>query len=159
MWPSAMTLSLDFQGQFLTVSQEWEGSLTLNERDVCRWDVRLTFDFKLWPHPWPWSWIFKVKFWNCCISGMGGGWVGGGRGGSGGRVLSKVVATFNHVAGPLIFFYGHHWGCLNNPVFSNLGLCAARWAHFMCHHELWPTSVSHLFFFLNSSLCLAGGKH
>ena len=29
----------------------------------------------------------------------------------------------------------------------------------MCHHELWPTSVSHLFSFLNSSLGLAGGKH
>ena len=23
------------------------------------------------PHPWPWPWIFKVKFWKCCISGMG----------------------------------------------------------------------------------------
>ena len=21
---------------------------------------------------WPWPWIFKVKFWKCCISGMGG---------------------------------------------------------------------------------------
>ena len=26
----------------------------------------------------------------------------------------------------------------------------------MCHHELWPTSVSHPFSFLNSSLGLAG---
>ena len=24
------------------------------------------------PHPWPWPWIFKVKYWNCCNSGMGG---------------------------------------------------------------------------------------
>ena len=23
------------------------------------------------PHPWPWHWVFKVKFWKCCISGMG----------------------------------------------------------------------------------------
>ena len=29
-------------------------------------------DFKLWPHPWPSPWIFMVKYWNCCISGMGG---------------------------------------------------------------------------------------
>ena len=28
----------------------------------------------------------------------------------------------------------------------------------MYHHELWPTSESHPFSFLNSSLCLAGGK-
>ena len=27
-------------------------------------------DFELWPHPWPW--IFRVNFWNSCISGMGG---------------------------------------------------------------------------------------
>ena len=31
------------------------------------------------------------------------------------------------------------------------------WAHFMCHHELWPTSASHPFS-LNSSLGFAGGK-
>ena len=29
----------------------------------------------------------------------------------------------------------------------------------MCHHELWPTSVSHPFSSLNSSLGFAGGKH
>ena len=56
-------------------------------------------------------------------------------------------------------WHGCHRGCLNNPIFSNLGLCAACWAHFMCHHELWPTSVSHPFSFLNSSLGLAGEKH
>ena len=52
-----------------------------------------------------------------------------------------------------------HRGCWNNLIFSNLGLCAACWAHFMCHHELWPTSVSHPFSSLNSSLGFAGGKH
>ena len=36
-------------------------------------------------------------------------------------------------------------GCLNNPVCSNLGLCAACWACFMCDQELWPTSASHPF--------------
>ena len=29
-------------------------------------------DFKGWPHPWRWPLIFKVKFWKCCIWGMGG---------------------------------------------------------------------------------------
>ena len=53
----------------------------------------------------------------------------------------------------------HHRWCLNNPIFSNLGLCAACWAPFMCYHELWPTSVSHPFSSLNSSLGFAGGKH
>ena len=29
-------------------------------------------DFQCPPHRWPWPWIFfKVKFWKCCISGMG----------------------------------------------------------------------------------------
>ena len=61
-------------------------------------------------------------------------------------------------AGPLIY-HGNHRGCLNNSIFLNLELCAACWAHFMCHHELWPTSVSHPFSFLNSSHGLAGRKH
>ena len=29
-------------------------------------------DLNLWPHTWPWPWIFKVKFWNSCISVMRG---------------------------------------------------------------------------------------
>ena len=37
----------------------------------------------------------------------------------------------------------HHQGCLNNPIFWNLGLYAACWAHFACHDELWATSMSH----------------
>ena len=28
-------------------------------------------DLQLWRQPWPWPWIFKVKFWNSCISRMG----------------------------------------------------------------------------------------
>ena len=40
-----------------------------------------------------------------------------------------------------------------------LGLCAACWAHFMCHHELWPTSLSHPFSSLNSSSGFARWKH
>ena len=75
------------------------------------------------------------------------------------RSISLVVATFNHVGGSFLSVHGCHRRFLNNPIFSNFGLCLACWAHFMCHHELWPTSVSHPFPFLNSSLGLAGEKH
>ena len=61
-------------------------------------------------------------------------------------------------AGSLIY-YGRNWGCLNDHIFFNLGLCAACWTYFMCHHEMWPKSVSHPFSFLNSSLGLVGRKH
>ena len=77
-------------------------------------------------------------------------WVGVG-------VFSNVVATFNHVGGFFNLFMATT--CLNNPIFSNLGLCAACWAHFMYHRELWPTSVGHPFSFLNSSWGLVGGKY
>ena len=60
--------------------------------------------------------------------------------------------------GPLIFSCPRP-GCLNNPIFSNLRLCAACRPHFMCHHELWPTSVSHPFSSLNSSLGLCKRKY
>ena len=69
-------------------------------------------------------------------------------------IFSKVVATFNYglglAGGPFNLFEYHHRGCLNNPTFSNLMLFAACWAHFMCHHELWPTSVNHPFSSLKS---------
>ena len=48
---------------------------------------------------------------------------------------------------PLIFASVTSGICLNYPIFSNLGLCAACVAHFMCHHELWSTSVNHHFSF------------
>ena len=74
MWPWALTLTLDFQGQILkkSVSQEWEDRFTWNERDVSRYEVGPHCDFEVWPYPWPWPWILKVKFWKRCISGMGG---------------------------------------------------------------------------------------
>ena len=73
--------------------------------------------------------------------------------------FSKVGVIFNHVDGSFNLFKYYHRGCLNNPIFKNLGLCAACWVHFMCHHEFWPTSVSLPFFSLNSSLGLAGGNY
>ena len=75
-------------------------------------------------------------------------------------LFSKMVDTFNHVGKPFILFKWRHQGCLNNLIFSKMGLCAAYWACFMCHHGLglWLTSARHPFSFLNSSLGLAGGK-
>ena len=75
--------------------------------------------------------------------------------------------------GPLIFFMVTTGDVWIIPSFRIWGLCAACWAHSMCHHhrpphtlievcghnELWPTSVSHPYSFLNSGLGLAGGKH
>ena len=60
-------------------------------------------------------------------------------------------------SGPFIF-YGCHGGCLND-ILSNLGLRAACWAYFMCHHELWPTSMSRPFSSLNSSFGLTEGEN
>ena len=71
----------------------------------------------------------------------------------------KAVVTFNYLGKSFNLFKYHHQGCLNSPTFSNLGSCAACRTHSMCHHELWPTSPSHPFSSLNSSLGLAGGKH
>ena len=62
-------------------------------------------------------------------------WVGG--------LFSWVVATFT------LWSKCCHRGCLNNLIFSNLGLCAACWAHVVCYHELWLTSVRHPLSFLN----------
>ena len=64
--------------------------------------------------------------------------------------LFKVVVTFNHEGGSFHLSVTPA-GCLNNPIFSNLSLCAACWTRFTCHHK--PLSS------LNSSLTLAGGKH
>ena len=37
--------------------------------------------------------------------------------------------------------------------------CTACWTRFMCHHKLWPTSLSHPFSSLNTSLGIAGEKY
>ena len=55
----------------ITVSQEWEGRLTWNHWSEVIWVNRMLdplCDLELWP----WPLIFKFKFWNCCISWMGG---------------------------------------------------------------------------------------
>ena len=69
-----LTLTLDFQGQILKMlylrngMADWHGTKGM-------WVDRMLdphCDFELWPHPWTWPLIFKVKFWKCCISRMGG---------------------------------------------------------------------------------------
>ena len=75
-----------------------------------------------------------------------------------GRVLSRfLISHLQSCVWVLYYIYGHHRGCLDNSIFLNLGLCAACWARFMCHHELWPTPVSHPFS-PNSYLGFAGGN-
>ena len=73
LWHWAMTLTLNFQGQILKMlyhrnrRADWHGTKGM-------WVDRMLHshcDFELWPHPWPWPWIFRVDFWNSCISGMG----------------------------------------------------------------------------------------
>ena len=127
-------------------SHRSQGSITLN------WHSRYigTRDSGTWLYYWHWCLGYCPVFFLSFF--LHHKWVGVGG-------FSKVVATFNHVGGSFNFFFGHHRGCLNNPIFSNLGLCAACWAHFICHHELWPTSVSHAFSSLDSSLGFAWGKH
>ena len=66
-----LTLTLDFQGQILKMLYlsngwaNWHGTMWVDRmlHPLC--------DFQRFPHSWPWPWIFKVKFWNSRIAGMG----------------------------------------------------------------------------------------
>ena len=42
------------------------------------WILSNKCSHRVWPWLWPWPWIFKVKFWNSPISGIGGQWTIGG---------------------------------------------------------------------------------
>ena len=53
------------------ITQEWDARLTWNERDVSRLNVGPMLWLSTLTAPWPLPWIFNVKFWNCCIPGMG----------------------------------------------------------------------------------------
>ena len=69
-----LTLTLDFQGQFLKMlylrngRADWHGTKRM-------WIDRVLHplcDFQRSPHPWPWPWIFKVKSHiKSHITGMG----------------------------------------------------------------------------------------
>ena len=78
MFTSSMTLTLDCQGHILKKSYLRNGMADWHGMKGMWVDKMLDalHDFKLWPHPWPgpcpWCWIFKVEYWNCCYSGMGG---------------------------------------------------------------------------------------
>ena len=68
-----MTLTLDFQGQILNKLYLMNGMADWHGTKGMRVDRMLDpcCGFQHSSHPWPWPWIFKVKFWKCCISGMG----------------------------------------------------------------------------------------
>ena len=70
--------------------------------------------------------------------------------------VCKVVVTFiNHVGRFFDLSSTTTGGVWILQYFFNLGSNAAC---FMCHHELWPTTLSHSFS-LNSSLVVARWKH
>ena len=73
--------------------------------------------------------------------------------------FSLVVATFNHVGESFNLFMANTGGVWIIPSFLIWGYVLSVEHIFMCHHELWPTSVGHPFSFLNSSWGLTGGKH
>ena len=81
--------------------------------------------------------IFCLLFWACWDSVLI-------------RQESSTTVWSRHVGGSFNPIKDRHRGCLNKPIFFNLGLCVACWACFMCHHKLWSTSVSHPFSFLSS---------
>ena len=74
LWPWAMTLTLDFQGQTLKMlylrngRANWHGTKGMLVHRM----LNSHRDLELWPLPWPWPWIFKVNFLNSWISGIGG---------------------------------------------------------------------------------------
>ena len=73
MWPSGMTLTLDFQGQILKKLYPRNEKTDLHATKGIWVDRK--FDplchSKLWPHPWPWPRIFRVKLCKNFISVMG----------------------------------------------------------------------------------------
>ena len=80
------------------------------------------------------------------------------RGAPGWRSISWVVPTFNHVGGSFNLSMAATGDVWIIPSFRIWGY-VLHVEHISCHHELWPTSVSHPFSFLNSSLGFAGEKH
>ena len=67
------------------------------KQNCIAWMLGQLCDLYLWPHPWPWCGISKVKFWNNCISGMGG-LIDVEQGGmkSNGCLADCVTSNFDH---------------------------------------------------------------
>ena len=68
-----MALTLNFQCQILKMLYLRNGRADWHVTKEM-WVDRILdshCEFELWPHPWPWPWIFKLYFWNSCISGTG----------------------------------------------------------------------------------------
>ena len=74
MWPSGMTLTLNFQGQIsnlLYLSQKWS-DFHETKSNYIDWTLCLKCDHQVWPWPWPWPRIFKVKYGICYIATKSG---------------------------------------------------------------------------------------
>ena len=78
IWPSgftlAMALTFNFKGQLSNKLNLMKKRSNCHEtKNKCNgWTLDFKITHPLWPWSWTWSWIFKVKGWNCCISGMAG---------------------------------------------------------------------------------------
>ena len=172
---------------FSALSKSACGGLVRQVRHFVKpWDVScLNVGPMLWlstlTSPMTFTSNFHVKFWNSCIPWMGG-LIDMDRKGyeSIGCYTCFVSSSFDLDPGfssgcglgtflswwppstmwvVLKFFMATTGDVWIIPSFRILVLCAACWRHFMCHHKLWPTSVSHPFSFLNNFLSLAWGKH
>ena len=62
MWPWAMTLILDFEGQIFEKLYHRNKRVDWPKRMWIHRMLDPSCDFKPLPQPWPWPWIFKVKF-------------------------------------------------------------------------------------------------
>ena len=76
----------------------------------------------------------------------------------GGRLFLRWWPTSAMWAIPLHFLSATIVDVWIIPSFQ-YGVLSCTYACFMCHHEWWPTAMSHPFSFLDSSLGLAGGTH
>ena len=57
------------------------------------WMLKVKCDLDLWPHTWPWPWIFKVNFWNSCISEWEG-WLTLHKGGGSRSFMTMTVTIW-----------------------------------------------------------------
>ena len=90
-----------------------------------------------------WDLQEKKQWWNCLLYYL--------------LSLLNCKGLHNHHMSVIwVQGWGYSANVLCTLIFANFQNHAS---HFMCHHELWPTSVSHPFSSLNSSLGLTEGKY
>ena len=69
-----MTLTMNFQCQIWNLpilSPKWSNCREIKSKYI-DWTPGIKCNYWVWPWLWSWPWIFKVKFWNSRISGIGG---------------------------------------------------------------------------------------